>query len=167
MVKKYDSYFTDFNNMVTDHLEEDIKLIYPEIKQECLNCTLDTFVGISKSSGKYKQGGPIPFDQGMPCPYCNGEGHKMIEKTENIPGRIYTSEKPYLKVKNVNIPEGAILFICRLQFFSKIMQAKYMIPVTEIYNYTNELYQLDGQPESVSFVINPVKYISCLWTKNR
>jgi len=167
MVKKYDSYFTDLNNMISDHLEENIKLIYPEVKQECPNCTLDTFAGMSKSSGKYKQGGPIPFEDGMPCPYCNGEGYKLIEKTENIPGRIYTSEKPYLKVKNVNIPEGSILFICKLQFFSKIMQAKYMIPICGIDNHTNELYQLNGQPEAVSFVLNPITYISSSWTKNR
>ncbi len=167
MVKKFDSYFQDFNNTISDHLETKVQLVYPEIKQECPNCVPDAFLGAYKSSGKYKQGGPAPFESGMPCPYCNAEGYKLIEKTENIPGRIYTSEQAYKKFKNMNIPNGSLLLVCRINFFSKIVQAKYMTPFSEIYNQTSERYMLDGQPEDTGFAINPVKYITSIWTKNR
>lgn len=165
VTKKYDSFFKSFNNMIMDELEEFITLYYPEKREECPNCYIDTFAGIMKTVSKYKNNGPMPFTNGMPCPYCDGNGYKSIEQKENIPGRIYTENKNYQTFKNLNLSSGQILFVCRIDFFTKILMSKYMRPVTEIHDLTIEKYELVGQPEHTGFTINPVKYITSIWKK--
>lgn len=165
VTKKYDKFFRDFNNIVSDELEQYIVLYYPGIRQECNNCYLDTFANINKSISRFKQGGPMPFENGMPCPYCNGDGYKHIDKTERIPGRVYTSNKNFNMFKNMQIPSGSIIFICRADFFAKIQMSTHMIPETELKNLTVEKYELIGQPEDTGFAINPVKYITSVWNK--
>lgn len=165
VTKKYDKFFRDFNNVISDELEQYIILYYPGTREECANCYLDTFAGINKTVSIYKNGGPMPFTNGMPCPYCNGNGYKSLEKTEKIPGRVYTSNNNFYRVKNINIPTGSIIFISRAEFFNKIQMASHMIPETELKNLTVEKYELFGQPEDTGFAINPVKYVTSVWKK--
>jgi len=50
--------FTSFNQIVSDILEREATLIYPETKQECDNCYLDTMAGGTRSTSIYRVGGP-------------------------------------------------------------------------------------------------------------
>ncbi len=161
----YDKEFAEFNNIISKHLEEKITLFYPERREECPNCYLDTFGTIDRSVSKYKENGPVPFENGMPCPYCDSKGYKAIEQTEDILGRLYKNNKEYNKKTGINIADGSITFICRIDYFSKIVSSKYMIPKDGLENLSNERYELTGHPEITSFVMNPVKYITSIWAK--
>lgn len=165
MVTNYDSYFTEFNQIIQDQLEENIKLYYPESRQDCPNCYLDTFGAVSRSVSIYKSGGPIQFSDGMPCPYCDGLGYKAIEVTEEIAGRSYTINKPFLSGSGLNIPQGSYQFVCKYIHYPKIVMAKFMIPKTELKDYVNQRYYLVGQPDITGFKMNPVMYMTSYWAK--
>lgn len=152
--------------MVRDELEESIKLYYPETREDCPNCYLDTFGTVSRSVSIYKVGGPAPFSDGMPCPYCDGKGYKAVEMTEVIPGRSYIVNKDFHNKSGINIPQGSYEFICRHTYFPKLVRAKFMMPVNEISGYTIQRYYLVGQPDVISFKLNPITYISSFWVKN-
>ena len=64
-------------------------LVYPEKREQCPNCYMNTMGTRNKSVSVYRPGGPYPFDRGMPCPYCNGKGHKAVEVSDDITLRIY------------------------------------------------------------------------------
>lgn len=57
----YDEYFVEFNKMVEDHLEIDIKLFYPPTIEACPNCLTESFGGEVRSLGLYNGTGPLPF----------------------------------------------------------------------------------------------------------
>jgi len=161
----YDPYFKEFNKIIQEQLEENIRLYYPEIKTECPNCYLDTFGVAARSVSIYKAGGPIPFENGMPCPYCDGAGYKATENYEEITGRSYITNKDFISMSGLNIPRGAHQFICKSTFFPKIVMAKFMVPCTEIKDYVNQRYYLAGQPDVTGFKMNPIMYITSYWTK--
>ena len=75
-------------NEAVELFERTVKLVYPEKKEQCPNCYLDTFVTRTRAVSVYKPGGPYPFSRGMPCPSCDGLGYKAIEAEENIQLRI-------------------------------------------------------------------------------
>lgn len=163
----YDGYFTDFNNMVQTELEESIKLYYPEVREDCPNCYLDTFGTVSRSVSIYKIGGPAPFDNGMPCPYCDGKGYKAVEVVETIPGRSYIVNKDFHNKSGINIPQGSYEFICRHTYFPKLVRAKSMMPVYELTDYMIQRYFLAGSPDVTGFKLNPIVYITSFWVKNQ
>lgn len=161
----YDSYFTEFNQIIQDELEEAIILTYPELRQECPNCYLDT-IGVSRSVSIYKVGGPEPFESGMPCPHCDGKGYKAVEQTESIPGRVYITAKDFMVAGNLMIPRGSIEFHCRHNYYPQLVMAKYSKPDNELIDYVSERYYLVGRPNSTGFVMNPVKHITSYWSLN-
>ena len=162
----YDSFFTNFNSIVQDNLEEQMRLYYPEIKEECPNCYLDTFGTGSRSVSIYKTGGPYPFDTGMPCPYCDGKGYKAIEQTEDLGARIYTDPKMFIKFGRINVPDGSMMLIFSIDKLPKFLRCKFLVPQTGLENHILERYYLNGQPEVTGFVMNPTKYLSSIWTKS-
>ena len=86
------SVFNTYNEAV-QLFERTAKLVYPEKKENCPNCYLDTMGTRTRSVSFYRTGGPAPFERGMPCPLCDGKGYKMIETTEDIEVRIYWERK--------------------------------------------------------------------------
>lgn len=165
MVTNYDSYFTEFNQIIQEQLEENITLYYPEARENCPNCYLDTFGAVARSVSIYKAGGPIPFSNGMPCPYCDGLGYKAIEVTEEIPGRSYITNKNFISAGGLNIPQGSHQFICKYTYYPKLVIAKFMVPRTELHDYVNQRYYLVGQPDISGFKMNPVMYMTSYWAK--
>ena len=75
--------FNVYNEAVT-LFERVATLVYPEKKEQCPNCYLDTLGTRTRSVSVYKAGGPYPFGRGMPCPYCDGRGYKAIEVEEDV-----------------------------------------------------------------------------------
>lgn len=162
------SVFTSFNQIVADILEREATLIYPEARQECPNCYMDTFGVQNRSISIYRTGGPYPFDRGQPCPYCNGRGYKAVEDTEIIKLRIYYDKKFFNRIAaSLNLPEGSIMTISNMSNLTKIERAKYLIPKYDgIQDYNITKFEKAGPSIPNGFQQNPVKYVTTFWKYN-
>lgn len=152
-----------FNNLALS-IERSVTLVYPETKLSCTNCSLSN-VGVLKSVSIYKQGGPMPFTNGQPCPYCDGKGYKAIEVIEDIKSRIYIDQKSWQnKSISLKLPDGTLQLVTRIEFMSKLKQAKYIMPkYNGLENYQTELYERAEQIYSNSWILNPQKYVTSYW----
>ena len=127
----------------------------------CPNCIYD--VGLKKSSGKYKTGGPIQFSLGKICPYCNGSGFYGEQKSVlGYLGIIWDYKKWINPPPNINNPEGFIQTICDKSYLPIIRQCK---DITVIYNQTgsNPVFTLYGEPNPEGLGDN--NYLLCMWQK--
>lgn len=127
----------------------------------CPNCIYD--VGLKKSSGKYKTGGPIPFALGKICPYCNGAGSYGVEKTSSAYLAIIWDYKKWINPPpQINNPTGFIQTICHKDLLSDIRQCKDM---TVIYDSTgsNPVFRLYGEPNPAGLGDN--NYLLCMWER--
>lgn len=162
--------FTSFNQIVSDILERDTILIYPEVKEECANCFLDTMAGANRSTSIYRQGGPYPFDRGQPCPYCGGKGYKAIEKTETIRARLYFDKKTILKKlgnSSINIKAVDLMTITNMVHMTKLQQCKYLTPKYDgIQEYSIQKFERITESLPNGFQQNPEKYVTTFWTLN-
>lgn len=156
--------YTIFNDFVTS-IERDVILVYPEKKLPCDNCYLGN-VGVIKSISIYKAGGPMPFVNGQPCPYCDGKGYKAVEVSEQIKSRIYTNQKDWSnKSIALKLPAGSIQLITKIEYAPKLKMAKYIIPkYNGLENIQTELYERVDQIYSDSWVLNPQKYVTSYWS---
>lgn len=159
--------FDQFNSVITNQLERTVTLYYPQERQECPNCYFSSFKSSSRSVSRYKAGGPMPFDNGMPCPYCNGPGFIEQETTEEIPARIYVDAKKWEKNFPIVIPEGAIMTIFKLEYVTKVRSSSYCrISYNNLDgHFTDNFYRI-GDVYSNSFNLNNVKYATTFWSKN-
>lgn len=127
----------------------------------CPNCIYD--VGLKKSSGKYKPGGPIEFALGKICPYCNGTGsYGVVHTATGYLAIIWDYKKWINPPPQINNPEGYIQTICHQDYLSQIRQCKDM---TVIYNNTasNPVFQLYGEPNPAGLGDN--SYLFTMWKK--
>ena len=157
-----DNIFDIFNETVDNIWSRNITLVYPEIREECPNCTFNG----SRSNGIYKTGGPYPFEDGFLCPYCEGAGYKMIETTEQIQARVYYSQKEWVKVgPQVQLPNAVAQIVAKMTDLSKLQKAKYCIPhyYPEIDNYNNQKLQRTSDFYPQGFLQNPVRYVITFW----
>ena len=139
-------------NEAVELFERTVKLVYPEKKEQCPNCYLDTM-----------------GTRGMPCPYCNGKGYKAIEAEENIEVRIYWDAKSFRDIGiPIDLPEGSIQVISKMTDMPKLDKAKYLIPLTygNISNYTTMQFIRSGAAYPQGFKQNPEKYAVTFWTRN-
>jgi hypothetical protein len=130
-------------------------------KNICPNCIYD--VALKKSSGKYKNGGPISFALGQICPYCNGIGFYGEEKfTVGYLAIIWDYKKWINPPPTINNPEGFIQTICDKTYLSTIKQCK---DITVIHNQagSNPIFKLHGEPNPAGLGDN--NYIFCIWEK--
>lgn len=127
----------------------------------CPNCIYDT--NLKKSSGKYKNGGPVPFVFGKICPYCNGAGSYGLESSSTAYLAIIWDYKKWINPPpQIDNPNGYIQTICHKDYLSQIRQCKDM---TVIYNSSgaNPVFQLYGEPNPAGLGDN--NYIFCMWKK--
>ena len=144
------------------------KLVFPEKKEQCPNCYLDTMGTRNRSVSYYRAGGPYPFERGMPCPYCGGKGYKAVEVTEAVSLRIYYDQKSWVNIGvPINVPDGAIQTICDMANLASVEKCKYMIPEYDgIQNYdTSARYERDGVSIPQGFKQNPTKYAVTFWKR--
>ena len=143
------------------------KLIYPEKREQCPNCYMNTMGTRNKSVSIYRPGGPYPFERGMPCPYCNGKGYKAVEASDDITLRIYWDRKSWYNVGiPVDIPNGMIQTISFMSDLQKIEQCKYMIPNYDgIENYDKAKYERNGSSFPQGFRQNTTKYVVTFWNR--
>ena len=142
-------------------------LVYPEKKEDCPNCILDTMGTRNRSVSMYQPGGPYPFERGMPCPYCGGQGYKAIESSDEVTLRIYWDRKSWYNVGiPIDIPNGMIQTISYLSDLEKIEQCKYMIPNYDgIENYDKAKYEKNGPSFPQGFKQNTTKYVVTFWNR--
>ena len=162
------SVFTTYNEAVT-LFERTAKLVYPEKKENCPNCYLDTMGTRTRSVSLYRTGGPVSFERGMPCPLCNGKGYKIIETTEEISLRIYWERKSWIDVGiPIDFPQGSIQTIANMEDLPKIDRAKYLIPTEygNIANYHTMKFTRAGASFPQGFKQNPTKYVVTFWERN-
>lgn len=160
--------FDPFNQAAQALFERKAALIFPEKREECPNCYLSTFGTKTRSVSIYRQGGPDPFDEGMPCPYCEGKGYKQVEVSETIPIQIlWEIQSFYRKMMPIEIPQGSIQTIVRSTYTSKVEMAKYLIPHDSgIENLDIKKYERFGPSYPLGFKDNPVKYMINFWKQN-
>ena len=128
-------------------------------KEICQNCIFDPI--LKKSSGKYKNNGPINFTLGMICPYCNGLGFYGSESSEDIYMAIIADHRKWINPPiNIAISDNLIQSICNKNYLSSIKKSKDM---TIIYNdkLENEKYTLYADPNPAGLGDN--NYIICMW----
>ena len=155
-------------NEAVELFERTVTLVYPEKKEQCPNCYLDTMGTRTRSVAVYKPGGPYPFGRGMPCPYCDGLGYKAIETEEEIELRIYWEPSKWYNVGfAVDLPEGSIQTICNMKDLPKLERAKYLIPKSygNIANYHTMRYTRAGSSYPQGFKQNPEKYAVTFWQR--
>lgn len=140
-------------------------LVYPAKKEDCPNCTYSSFGVKTQSISIYSQGGPIPFERGMPCPYCHGKGYKEIEATEDITIRMYWDRKYWIDVgAKVDVPDLMMQTVAFMTDFDKINKANYLIPhYSNMDRYVNQKFQRHGQSYPQGFKQNDVKYFVTFW----
>ena len=142
-------------------------LVYPEKREDCPNCIMDTMSTRGRAMSIYQAGGPYPFERGMPCPYCDGKGYKATEVTEDITIRMYWSQKHWIDVGvPIDVPEGALQTISYMTDLAKINRAKYLIPKYDgIENYENMKYDRLGPSYPQGFKQNDTKYVVTFWSR--
>ena len=144
-------------------------VIYPEKREECPNCYLDTMGTGTRSVSVYKAGGPAPFGRGMPCPWCDGKGYKAVETQEDIQLRIYWEPKQWRDIgAAIDLPEGSIQIISKMTDLPKLDRAEYLIPKSygDIGNYHTMKFVRAGAAYPQGFKQNPEKYAVTFWTRN-
>lgn len=157
--------FSEFNQTVDNFWSKPVTLFYPEIREECSNCSYNGY----RSNGVYKTGGPYPFENGSVCPYCNGEGLKVSEPTETLSARVYYDRKNWMDVGvKVNAPSAAAQMIFKMTELPKIQQCKYAIPeyYSGINSYQNQRLYKIGDYYPQGFTQNPIKYVVTFWSNN-
>lgn len=130
-------------------------------KSLCPNCIYDA--NLKKSSGKYKNGGPINFILGRICPYCNGTGFYGISKNEEGYLAIIWDNKKWINPPlNLNLADNYIQTICHKKYLTNIRNCK---DLTVLYHDSgsNPTYQLYGDPNPVGLGDN--EYLICMWKK--
>ena len=143
------------------------RLVYPETKEECPNCYLDTLGTRNRSISYYKSGGPYPFERGMPCPYCGGKGYKANETTVDITLRIYWDRKSWVSTDfKIDVPDGGIQTISYMTDLDKINKAKYLIPFYDgSEKYDEARFQKAGPSFPQGFKQNETKYVVTFWSR--
>tara|TARA_B100001939_G_scaffold340069_1_gene347652 strand:- start:833 stop:1345 length:513 start_codon:yes stop_codon:yes gene_type:complete len=143
------------------------RLIYPEVKEECPNCYLDTLGTRNRSISFYKPSGPYPFERGMPCPYCGGKGYKANESTDDITLRIYWDRKSWVSTDfKIDVPDGGIQTISYMTDLDKINKAKYLIPLYDgSEKYDEARFQKAGPSFPQGFKQNETKYVVTFWSR--
>jgi hypothetical protein len=143
-------------------------LVYPEKKEQCTNCYMDTMGTRNRSISKYRPSGPYPFERGMPCPYCGGKGYKATESSDDITLRIYWNRKFWVDIGiPIDVPDGSMQTISYMTDLEKINKAKYLIPKYDgIEKYDQSRYERAGLSYPQGFKQNETKYVVTFWTRS-
>lgn len=155
--------FDIYNDAVVNIWNRGITLVYPEVNEECSNCTYNGF----RSNGIYKPGGPMPFEDGFLCPWCQGAGLKSSIISSEIQARIYYSQKDWVKIgPQIQLPNAAAQIVANVKDLPSLQQCKYCIPhyYPNIDNYNNQRLQRVSDFYPAGFLQNTEKYVVTFWS---
>lgn len=139
------------------------KLLYDSSSfTECINCVIDPIS--HKSSCLYKAGGPLVFSDGQICPYCRGLGGVYAENFDLSNLLVIFDYKYWIGFNSkIHSPDGLVQTISKLEDYSKIKTCNKIIIDTNIYNYTENLFQRNSDPEPCGF--GESSYFFTFWKK--
>lgn len=135
----FDKYDEVVNSLYTTQEIADKTTLVTVSKQACPNC-------IPGSTSVYKPGGPIEFSLG-PCPYCNGANEIESKTEQTVYLRTYPNKRNWIKIGNVEAPDGAVQIIGKMSDLTKVKQADYMV----FFPLSDWAYKLDSDPFPFGF----------------
>lgn len=132
-------------------------------KHICPNCVFD--VNLKKSANKYKSGGPIQFETGSLCPYCNGVGYYGKLNNKIIFLTIIWDYKKWINPPppGVAIPDGMIQTMCDISLLSDIKKSQSLEIKYPSASNTYPKFKLYSEPNPAGLGDN--HYLICLWSK--
>lgn len=131
-------------------------------KRLCPNCIYDP--NLKKSSNKYKSGGPIQFDIGRMCPYCNGIGYDLeTSSSESYIAIIWDYNKWINPPPDIAQPDGMIQTISNKTSLWDIRQCSDMEVIYPGTNNKTQKFVLYGEPNPAGLGDN--NYIISIWKK--
>ncbi len=155
--------YNDVADALINDLGVDCTLLYPPLRAECPNCYSRT-IGIGSSANVYRPGGPIFFQQGRPCPLCNGKGFKLTENTEVVRMRVYWRKKDWVDIGfQVDIPGNVMQTIFFLSDLPKIMKAQQIIPNRNLQGFITARFDRASQPFPHGFLQD--RYAIIFWNR--
>lgn len=132
----FDQYYSVCDDFINLNFGVNCQFNYLPLNTECPNCVVD-LIG-RKSANIYKAGGPHQFEDGMICPYCNGEGFKEEQSYESIKLRAYWTKKDWVKIAgNVAIPDGSVQVIGFLEHLPKFNKAKNFVILSDVEGFSS------------------------------
>jgi hypothetical protein len=166
------SEFKQIYNQAIDALLENTALTVPctliysgaNTSVYCNNCIFDTISGLS--SNKYKSGGPNPFAEGSICPVCMGMGNiPSSSSSQTLYIACIFDSKYWMNwsSKTINIPDGMVQTICKVDLLPKIRNASSIIIDATISKYGNYTYERAGDPEPAG--LGNHAYILTMWKR--
>jgi len=139
-------------------------LVYPARYIKCDNCVLDPHSG--RSTGRYRHGGPMPFNQGK-CPMCQGEGRKAHEVSEEITlncnwePRKFVTPIPGIDLK---IPYSLVETKGYMSDLPKILKADHMVFQLPVNPIIRQKFKLVGEPGDRSNIVQG-RYFYAIWER--
>jgi hypothetical protein len=129
----------------------------------CNNCIFDSV--LNKSSNIYNNTGPASFPNYSICPICNGDGMVLYDATEVLHLGVIFDSKYFINwnSKTIDIPDGAVQTVCKIEFLPKIKNANSIIFDTNIADYAQYEYIRDGEPNPCGLGGN--SFITTTWKK--
>ena len=140
------------------------KIIYDSLKRStCTNCVVDPIQ--QRSSNKYNGTGPVPFPNMGICPVCAGYGFIDMSAEETVYLAVIFDSKYWFNwgSKVINVQDGMVQTICKIELLPKIRNAQYMSMDTNIQPYGGHSYALAGDPSPCGLGSN--KYIITMWSR--
>lgn len=90
--------------------------------------------------------------------------YKTVENTENIKLRVYWNKKDWIKIGDIDVPDGSIQTIGYLTDITKINKAKALIVNTDVDGY--EEYRFEKTAESFPWGFKQNRYVVCFWSRS-
>jgi hypothetical protein len=129
----------------------------------CNNCVFDSVA--NRSSNIYNGTGPAYFPEYSICPVCNGKGMTETDSTESVHLGVIFDSKYFINwnSKTINIPDGAVQTICKVELLPKIKNANSIIFDTNLSDYGKYEYIRDGEPNPCG--LGDHHFITTMWKK--
>ena len=164
-----DSNFKNIYNSAIDALLAQTALTVPctlkyaSTQIFCNNCVFDSVS--NRSSNIYNDIGPNYFPTYSICPVCNGIGYTNEDSKETLYLAVIFDSKYFLNwnSKTLNIPDGAVQTISKINTIGKIKNANSIVFDTNLSNYSLYEYIRDGEPNPCG--LGDHNYIKTMWKK--
>jgi hypothetical protein len=147
------------------------KLTYESTEEVCPNCLVNPRTG--ESTGRYKDGGPVPFELGEVCPVCDGRGRVQgTGSFDLITMTIDWRPKPFLDIGSgsgaegdrlVRVPGGAVVTRGFISDLPKVQRANYAILDINNQHLTNK-FKLYGSPYPLGAIVKH-RYFGAVWER--
>lgn len=133
-----------------------------------VSCTLiyaDKVETISDSVPQVKQRRSMNVqNRNDPAAFARGSStFRTVESTENITLRVYRTPKDFIKIGNIDVPDGSIQTIGYLSDLTKINKAKAIIMDAGLAGHEEYRYIKTGEPAPFGFKHR--RYIVCHWKR--